>query len=221
MKTGFILEDLADAQLWLSQVLESSFPGILIEVAASIAEAKEKLATLKPDVALIDLNLPDGSGVTVLQCLAENHPHCVPVVTTIYDDDDSLFSALCAGAQGYLLKEQRKELLIEALKGINEGRPPLSPQISMRILDFFASGKKANTPVSEESESDLINQLTRREKEVLKEIAKGSSTKETAVVLSVSSHTVASHIKSIYSKLNISSRAEVVHEAIRLGIQDV
>ncbi|MDH5517071.1 MAG: response regulator transcription factor [Gammaproteobacteria bacterium] len=232
MKNGLILEDLADAQQWLLSVLESSFPGMVIEVVSSVSEATEKLQSYKPDIALVDLNLPDGSGVSVLQNLNKNHADCVAVVTTTYDDDESLFSALCAGAQGYLLKEQKKEILIDALKGISEGRPALSPQISMRILDFFASGsasKPAQTEPTEPTEPmnpaeqdsyQLVDKLTRRETDVLKEIARGSSTKKTAEVLNVSFNTVASHIKSIYAKLNISSRAEVVHEAIRLGINN-
>ncbi|MDH5394413.1 MAG: response regulator transcription factor [Gammaproteobacteria bacterium] len=219
MKSGLILEDLADAQQWLFSVLESSFPGINIEVVSTVAEAKQRLLTVNPDIALVDLNLPDGSGVSVLQCLAASHANCVAVVTTIYDDDDSLFSALCAGAQGYLLKEQKKESLIVALKGISQGIPPLSPQISMRILDFFASGTAIKLAPIEQHNIPMADRLTKRETEVLKEIAKGSSTKKTAAALNVSFNTVASHIKSIYAKLNISSRAEVVHEAIRLGIE--
>lgn len=220
MKYGLILEDLVDAQHWLLSVLENSYPGMLIEVVSTVAEATEKLLVYKPDIALIDLNLPDGSGVEVLQKLNQNYADCIAVVTTIYDDDESLFSALRAGAQGYLLKEQKKELLIDALKGIQDGRPPLSPQISMRILDYFASAAANKPVIAEQTAAPLVDKLTKRETDVLKEIARGSSTKKTAAVLNVSFNTVASHIKSIYAKLNISSRAEVVHEAMRLGIND-
>lgn len=108
MKKALILEDLKDAQKWLCQVLESSFPGVNIEVVETLLEAEEKLKLYEPDVALIDLKLPDGSGRTILQLLSNKYPQCISVVTTIYDDDDNLFSALCAGAKGYLLKEQKK-----------------------------------------------------------------------------------------------------------------
>ena len=219
MKTGLILEDLKDAQKWLFQVLESSFPGINIETAETIEEAEEILTTLKPDIALIDLNLPDGSGVSILQLIANKYQDCISVVTTIYDDDDALFSALCAGAQGYLLKEQKKDKLIAALKGISEGAPALSPQISTRILDYFSSSPREMKPLTTGDEK-VIEQLTQREKEVLKILTKGSSTKKAAEELNISYHTVASHIKSIYSKLGISTRAEAVKEALRLGMLD-
>ena len=220
MKKGLILEDLKDAQTWLFKVLESSFPGISIEMVETIEEAEKILTTFKPDIALIDLNLPDGSGTSILQLITNEIPECISVVTTIYDDDDALFSALCAGARGYLLKEQRKDKLVEALKGIGEGIPALSPQISIRILDYFSSSPDKKKPLATSDDNKLVEQLTRREKEVLKILAKGSSTKETASELSVSYHTVVSHIKNIYSKLSISSRAEAVQEAFRLGVLD-
>lgn len=219
MKVGLILEDLKDAQKWLFQVLESSFPGINIEIAETIEEAEEILTTLKPDIALIDLNLPDGSGVSILQLIANIHQDCISVVTTIYDDDDALFSALSAGAQGYLLKEEKKDKLIAALKGISEGAPALSPQISTRILNYFSSSPGEINPLSTADEN-AIEQLTQREKEVLKILTKGSSTKKVAEELNISYHTVASHIKNIYSKLSISTRAEAVKEAFRLGVID-
>ena len=224
MKKGFILEDLKDAQAWLSESLSKSFPGINIVIAESIEEAKEILTSYRPDLALIDLSLPDGSGITILNFLSTEQPECIPVVTTIYDDDESLFAALCAGAQGYLLKEQRKHELVSALQGITEGMPALSPKISIRILDYFKSTSNNKIQsVMDKSVTDkeeLSEQLTQRETDVLGVLAKGLSSKEAASELNISYHTVVSHIKNIYSKLNISSRAEITQEAIRLGMLD-
>lgn len=110
--------------------------------------------------------------------------------------------------------------MITALKGISDGKPALSPQISARILDYFSSSKMIKNRKVAEDKNELAEQLTRREKDVLEKLAKGLSSQQAADELFVSYHTVASHIKSIYSKLNISSRAEVAQEAYRLGLLD-
>jgi len=217
MKTGFILDGLKDDQTCLFQVLESSHPGINITVATTIEGAEKKLMTLKPDIALIDIHLSDGAGVSILELISKKYPCCISVVITIYDDDDSLFSALRAGAQGYLLKQQKKDELVKALQGINAGKPALSPQISNIILDYFSS--KSALPVVNKGVVSVA-QLSKREQEVLKIIAQGLSSKQVASELNISYHTVVRHIKNIYSKLNISSRAEVAQEAARLGLLD-
>jgi len=215
IKTGFILEDNKDAQQYLHEVLESSFPGITIDVASSLEEANKLLKGIQPGIALVDLNLPDGSGVELLKRLSSELPDCISVVTTIYDDDNHLFSALRAGAQGYLLKEQRRELLIEALQGVIEGKPALNPRIALKILTHFSDNEES-TPAIRTSVDDGL--LTKREKQVLKLIAKGYSVKNVASEMNISHHTVASHIKNIYSKLDISSRAEAAQKAVQLGI---
>ncbi|MDH5471921.1 MAG: response regulator transcription factor [Gammaproteobacteria bacterium] len=215
--TGLILEDNNDARQYLYDVLESSFPGVMIEMVSSIEEASHFLDRAQPDIALIDLNLPDGSGVEILNRLSHEGFDCISVVTTIYDDDSHLFSALRAGAQGYLLKEQRRELLIEALQGITEGKPALTPKIALKILDHFSN--------SEEPEADIVQKpaeddLSKREIQVLRMIAKGHSVKLVAKELNISHHTVASHIKNVYSKLGISNRAEATQKAVQLGFVD-
>ena len=215
--TGLILEDNHDAQQYLYKVLKSSFPGVIIDMASSVEEASQFLESAQPDIALIDLNLPDGSGVEILNKLSSEEFNCISVVTTIYDDDHHLFSALRAGAQGYLLKEQRRELLIEALQGIIEGKPALTPKIALKILDHFSNNEEPETDLTQKPDEDA---LSKREAQVLKMIAKGHSVKLAAKELNISHHTVASHIKNVYSKLGISNRAEATQKAVQLGLAD-
>ena len=160
---------------------------------------------------MVDLGLPDGSGRDVVEKLRELQPEAQSVVVTIHDDDDHLFPALQAGAYGYILKEQPRELIAEQLQRISQGEPPLSPSIARKVIAHFASQPKP---------ADLMPhvQLTERESEVLLRVAKGFTLPEIGVQLSLSRHTIADYVKQIYRKLNVSSRAEAALEAQRLGL---
>lgn len=208
MKTGFILEDLPESQAWLRDALEQSFPGIAIDSAYSLAEAAQKLAAgPAPDIALIDLGLPDGSGITLIEQIQRRSPATLCIVASIYDDDGHIFPALRAGAQGYLLKDQPVAGIVQALTGIAAGQPPLSPAIARRMLAFFQPAPSAPGP-----------DLTERETEVLRLISKGLTQAETARLLGISQHTVAGYVKELYRKLNVSSRAEAALIARDLGL---
>jgi DNA-binding NarL/FixJ family response regulator len=213
MKTGLIIEDHQSAQQWLRDALAAAFPGIAISLASSLAEANARLDAAFPEIALVDLNLPDGNGVDLIARINTESPNTATIVTTIYDDDDHLFPALRAGANGYILKEQRKEEICRLLQGIVSGEPPLSPGISQRMLNYFAS---IDSPP--EMEQEQVHILTQRERKVLSVIAQGHSLKEASKLLGVSHNTVATQVKSIYSKLNISSRAEAALAASKMGI---
>jgi len=208
MKTALILDDLTEAQLWLSESLSIVFPGIVISRVSNLAEARAWLgANTAPDIALIDLGLPDGSGVGLIAELHRASPNTYCVVASIFDDDKHLFPALRAGAQGYLLKDQPQAQIIELLKGIAEGRPPLSPAVARKMLGFFQ-------PAAEPGQK----QLTERETDVLRCIAKGLTLPETAQMLGLSPHTVSGYVKEIYRKIDVSSRAEAALTAHNLGI---
>lgn len=208
---ALIVEDLPESQELLVEVACAAFPGIECDVVAGVAEALA-LSSRAFELALIDLSLPDGSGIELIETLAPHQPACAWIVATIFDDDDRLFSALKAGAQGYLLKDEPPEAIIRELRGIREGRPPLSPAIARRILRHFHHWESA-------SQSTLpVPELTPREREVLARIAKGNRIAEIASQLSISPHTVGDHVKNIYRKLDISSRAQAALEAQRLGI---
>jgi DNA-binding NarL/FixJ family response regulator len=208
MKTALILDDVDDSQVWLSQSLTAAFSCIALNCTGSLAEARAWLGLHPaPDIALIDLGLPDGSGVDLIAELNRTSPQTLCVVASIFDDDQHLFPALRAGAQGYLLKDQPQAQIIELLKGITQGRPPLSPAVARKMLGYFKSSPQLDH-----------QQLTERENEVLRCIAKGLTMPETARILGISPHTVSGYVQDIYRKLNVSSRAEAALTAHHLGI---
>jgi DNA-binding NarL/FixJ family response regulator len=207
---AFILEDLPESQAWLTQALGHAFPGIAIASAYNLAEARQQLAAgLDADIALVDLGLPDGSGVEFIEALKRARPETLVVVSSIYDDDAHVFPALRAGAGGYLLKDQPINVIVQALQGIAGGQPPLSPAIARRMLGFFQPVEPV--PVTRP-------QLTEREVEVLRLIAKGMTQSECARLLGLSQHTVVGYVKDIYRKLDVCSRAEAALVARDLGL---
>lgn len=213
MKTVLLLEDLPEIRAWMKALVMQVFPDSQISEAARVSDALSLVSAVKFDLAMCDLGLPDGSGVAVIEKLRETQPDCQPVVVTIHDDDEHLFPALQAGAYGYILKEQPRELITEQLQRISQGEPPLSPSIARRVIAYFAAQAKPQQP-------DLLPHvsLTERESEVLLRVAKGFTLPEIGVQLGLSRHTIADYVKQIYRKLNVSSRAEAALEAQRLGL---
>jgi DNA-binding NarL/FixJ family response regulator len=210
MRHGLVVEDLAASAQWLARVLSEAFPGIEASTADSLQAARTAAQKTVPDVALIDLDLPDGSGVDLIREFSRAYPSCRSIVATIFADDRHLFPALRAGAQGYLLKDQPVERVVAALQAIGGGEPPLSPAIAQRLLRVFSD--EQNQGAVEEA------RLTARERETLVLIAKGFRLPDVAQQLGVTRHTAAGFIKAIYRKLNISSRAEAALEAARMGL---
>ena len=212
MTNILLLEDIPEARDWLKLQVSEVFPDAVFHDAARVNAALAIIAKVQLDVALIDLGLPDGSGVDVVAALREAQPKAQAVVVTIHDDDDHLFPALQAGAYGYILKEQPREAIAEQLQRISAGEPPLSPSIARKVIKYFASMAK---PVAS-TMPDVS--LTERESEVLLRVAKGFTLPEIGVQLNLSRHTIADYVKQIYRKLNVSSRAEAALEAQRLGL---
>lgn len=212
MKNILLLEDLPQIRTWLKSLVLEVFPKAEISESARVHDALALVSAVKFDLALVDLGLPDGTGVDVVSALRDQQPEAQSVVVTIHDDDDHLFPALQAGAYGYILKEQPRELITEQLQRISQGEPPLSPSIARRVIAYFAS--QARPPASMMPHVSL----TDRESEVLLRVAKGFTLPEIGVQLNLSRHTIADYVKQIYRKLNVSSRAEAALEAQRLGL---
>ncbi|MCX8086325.1 MAG: response regulator transcription factor [Rhodocyclaceae bacterium] len=209
---ALIVEDMPESQALLCEVAAQAFPGIVCDCVADVSSA---LAQLGQDyrLALVDLSLPDGSGIAVVERFSRAQPECTLVVATIFGDDEHLFAALRAGAQGYLLKDEPPELLVRALEGIRDGRLPLSPAVARRILGYFR--QQSGAPAAEAAERVT---LTPRECEVLSLLARGLRIAEISRELGISHHTAGDHVKNIYRKLNISSRAEAALQAKQLGL---
>ena len=214
MKTILLLEDLPEIRAWLRKLVLEVFPGSHLSESARVHDAIELVKAVKFDLALIDLGLPDGSGVDVVTRLRDIQPDAQSVVVTIHDDDEHLFPALQAGAFGYILKEQARELIIEQLQRISQGEPPLSPSIARRVMAYFSAKAKPQPAANAMPNVSL----TDRESEVLLRVAKGYTLPEIGVQLGLSRHTIADYVKQIYRKLNVSSRAEAALEAQRLGL---
>lgn len=206
---ALIVEDHADARDWLTTCLRVAFPGIAIAVAATCAEG-EVMLERRPQIALIDLNLPDGFGIDLVSKASRMRPPVRSIVTTVYDDDAHIFPALRAGASGYLLKDEPREELVRQLLLLARDEPPLSPTIMRSVLKYFAD----QTQTAAEPEE----RLTAKEREVLVSIANGYTLEEIARSHSVTRNTVATHVKRIYAKLKITNRAEAVQAAQRIGL---
>ena len=206
-----LLEDHLDAQRWLADAIRMAFgEAISIDITASVEDAKKMAAAYSYGLVVADLHVPDGSGIELIFQIKQTTPACPCIVATIYSDDQHLFPALQAGANGFLLKDEGREEIATMLAGILEGRPPISAAIATKILTHFHDIQ------SQREDSSLA--LTRREKEVLVYLAKGMRTKECAGLMGVGYHTASEYVKNVYRKLGVHSRAEAVLEAIRIGI---
>lgn len=207
---ALVVDDLAGSRAWLGRALDLAFPGIEVQQASNLAEGL-RLIDPPPPLALIDLGLPDGSGVQLIEALRAKSAQTLCIVATVFDDDAHLFPALRAGAEGYVLKDQSHEALAEMLRGIAAGQPPLSPSIARRLLRHFQ-------PLPQPAPIADAEALTARETDVLRLIAKGLTLAEAAGLLDLSRHTVAGYLKAIYRKLSVNSRAEAALEATRRGL---
>ena len=203
-----IVEDLSETRRWLGEIVTAAFASCTLHEATSQSSGLTQSGRRRYDLALIDLGLPDGSGLEVLRGLRRMQPDAICVVTTVMGDDASIVGALSAGAHGYLLKEQPRALLVAQLRQVTEGIPALSPSVARRIMQHF---QRTGPTASEDS-------LTTREREVLGMIGRGLRNAEVAQSLQLSEYTIAGYIKGIYRKLGISSRAEASWHAARLGL---
>ncbi len=240
-----ILEDNPVARSFLCRVVRESFSDVIaITEAGDLESARGHIAltggaqglhgTDPFKLILVDLELPDGNGLELLAELTA-YP-ATKIVTTLYSDDEHLFPALQCGADGYLLKEDRFEVLVEELQKIVRGQPPLSPAIARRLLTHFRPGggnAGGDAPARDSGFTPLPfstskpvpiekvpehERLTPREVEVLTFLSKGFTIKEIASLMGIKWFTVNDHIKSIYKKLNVSSRAEAAVLASKQGL---
>ncbi|MDO8318158.1 response regulator transcription factor [Rhodoferax sp.] len=205
-----LVDDLPEALAMLEAACQAAFPGACCTMASNVSEARQLLDTRRFAIALIDLGLPDGDGLDIIRHIQQHQPDCATVVATIFDDDAHLFKALQAGAQGYLLKDQAPEWLAQQLQKIFDGQPPLSPAIARRLLRYFQ--RPAPT------EPILAAELTLRERAVLGLLAQGMRIVDIGNELDISRHTAGDHVKNIYRKLKINSRAEAALHAKGLGL---
>jgi DNA-binding NarL/FixJ family response regulator len=217
MDSLLVIEDDPRIREWLAALGEEAFPGIRSQATATLEGGRQALAAEPPALALVDLSLPDGSGADLIAEAGEGET--LFVVATIHDDDRHLFEALQAGASGYLVKDQPRERLVEQLRGITQGEPPLSPGIARRLLRFFGESPQSE-PANDRTapaRGDTAA-LSPREVEVLGLIARGYNRKDIARALSITPNTAAGYIKAVYRKLEVSGRAEATLRAVERGL---
>lgn len=210
-----VIEDIAPLREALAERAADVFNVAIAHQAGTLAEARAWLREHRQVelqlIALVDLGLPDGSGDAIIAELASDS-NATCIVTTIFEDDGNVMRALGAGAQGYLLKGDDISSIEERLRGLERGEVPVSPQIARKLLERFRQPIRAFQP----SEFDVA--LTQRETDVLRAIGRGLTIAEAAHALGIGSHTVGTHVKNIYRKLNIASRAEAAIEAAKRGL---
>jgi DNA-binding NarL/FixJ family response regulator len=202
-----IVDDDATLRARFAGIVQSCDEFELIAAIDTVTAALAVLERIEPDVLLCDLGLPDGDGIDVLRAARQKYPALDALVITVFGDEAHVMRSLEAGAKGYLLKDSVPEDFIATIRELRAGGSPISPIIARRLLQRFGE-------VSRRQARDGVD-LTEREKEVLQLVAKGYRAPEIAVFLKISHHTVATHIKKIYGKLEVSTRGEAVYEASR------
>ncbi|HEX9838292.1 MAG TPA: response regulator transcription factor [Anaerolineales bacterium] len=206
-----LVDDHAVVRSGLRMLLENERDVEIIGEAATAAEALEAALRLKPNVILMDIGLPDMSGIDATREIKKRCPELSIVALTIHEDEEYFFKMLEAGASGYVPKRAAPEELVTAIRAAATGQVYLYPSLAKLLVRDFLSGGR---PSSEQTASDLTN----REQEVLTYLAEGANNEEIAGSLVISRKTVARHRENIMRKLNLHSRAELVRYAIRKGI---
>jgi DNA-binding NarL/FixJ family response regulator len=187
-----------------------------IDVVGTAGDGQRALTVIhhqKPDVLLTDINMPVMNGIQLTEAARREHPEIGVVILTIYGDDDNVFSAIKAGARGYVLKQSSPEDTLAAVRAVGRGEMLLNPTLVLRVVEEF---KRLSTQRAIDSEA--FKELTDREREVLALIGKGMRNKEIADALFIAEKTVKNHISNIFAKLEINSRAEAALLAARQGL---
>jgi len=168
--------------------------------AGTMQEAIDTAATAKPDVVIMDVRLPDGSGVEACRAIREARPETHVIMLTSYADDEALFASIVAGASGYLLKQTRGQAVVDAINAVAQGRSLLDPEVTGKVLERVRRGR--------EQEDPQIASLTEQERKVLEQLAEGKTNREIGATLFLSEKTVKNYVSRILDKLGLARRAE-------------
>ncbi len=204
-----IIEDQPDIREGIASLIESTAGYSVSGRFASMEEALAELTPAAADVALVDLGLPGMSGLEGIRRLKQTHPNLLLLVLTVYNDDDRIFEALCAGASGYLLKKTAPDRLLESIQEVVEGGSPMSPEVARRVVALFRQVRPQDR---------AEHHLTPHEIRLLQLLVEGHSYRSAAARLGVTTHTVSFHLRQIYAKLQVHSKSEAVARAMRAGV---
>lgn len=218
-KTILLVEDDKSTRTHLMQSINTNTQLDVVAACGTLKQGLEALATQTPDVLVTDLGLPDGSGIELIQATRKKDEAIEIMVITVFGDERNVLAAIEAGASSYLLKDGDTDYIGDAIMQLLAGESPISAAIARQLLKRYQNGNK---PLPKTPEVDTPkSQLTDRETEVLSCMAKGYTYNEAAGLLGMSYHTVTSHIKKIYRKLEVNSRSEAVFEAMQMGLVNI
>ncbi len=187
----------------------------MVGEATTGEEAVALAAELQPDVIVMDLQMPDVSGIDATRRILDTSPHMGILVVTMFEDDYSVFAAMRAGARGYVLKDTDEEDMLHAIRAVGKGEAIFSPAVAQRVIDFFTGTR---SEVERAVPARAFPELTNREREVLDLIAQGLSNPEIASRLYLSPKTVRNHISNIFAKLQVADRAHAIVRAREAGL---
>jgi len=196
-----IIEDDEKVRHFLAEQIHLNMQVKDLRIYRDAEIALRELTANPVDIGLFDINLPGMNGIDCIQRLKILHPKMQMMVLTVYDNADSIFNALAAGATSYLLKSTPPEKVVEAIREVLEGGSPISSQIARKVIEAFANKGKGN---------QYFQELSRREQEILEQLRKGFRYKEIADQLYLSIDTVRTHIRNIYEKLQVNSRVDAL-----------
>jgi len=194
------------------RTLLDSIPGMSVVGEATTGEAAVAMTLeLEPDVVLMDLQMPGGGGLSAIRQLMARKPDVRVLVVTLFEDDESVFTALKAGARGYVLKDADEADVLRAIEAVAQGEAIFSPAIAARLMDYFAATQTSPGAAA-------LPDLTEREREILALIARGRSNAQIADALSISIKTVRNHASNIFNKLQVADRAQAALRAREAGL---
>ncbi len=200
-----IYEDQSEIRELLIETVRSSLDLLLVNAYPNAKEIIENTRKDKPEVILMDIQMPGISGIEAVQLVKKQYPHIQICMQTVFEDNEKIFAAICSGASGYILKDSSPEKYINAIIDTYQGGSPMTPSIARKVLTMF---QNQNTKVT-----DFV-ELTTGEKNVLELLVKGLSYKMIAADLGVSFPTVNFHLKNIYKKLHVNSATEAISKAL-------
>jgi DNA-binding NarL/FixJ family response regulator len=195
----------------LAALLRSVEDVVLVGEATDGDGAIAAALELQPDVVLMDVNMPGRNGIEATRAIVSSAPHIAVLVLTMHEDDDSVFSAVQAGARGYLVKGARQAELLRAVRSVAEGGAVFGPAIARRLVEFFAAAARASV-------AEPFPDLTAREREILDLVARGRTNAQIAEILVLSTKTVRNYVSSVFTKLQVVDRAQAMVKAREAGI---
>ena len=204
----------------VASLLERVVDVQLVGEAATGEEAVRLADELLADIVLMDLKMPGMGGIEATRAIVARNPHIGVIVVTMFEDDESVFAALKAGAQAYVLKDADRGMLLRAIRAVAQGEVLLGAPIAQRVLEQFGRPPPMPVPLPPESPSPLFGELTPRELEVLRLIAQGLRNREIAERLVISEKTVGNHVSNIFTKLQVNDRGQAIVRALRGGLAE-